>query len=32
MLRINALDVTGLFIGAFGLLSSLIANIVSALE
>jgi len=32
LLKINALDVVGLFISAFGLLSSLVANIVSVLE
>lgn len=32
LLKINALDVQGLLISAFGLLSSLIANIVSVLE
>jgi hypothetical protein len=32
LLKINALDVTGLLISAFGLVSSLIANIVSVLE
>lgn len=32
LLKINALDITGLLISAFGLLSSLIANIVSVLE
>lgn len=32
LLRMNALDVTGLLISAFGLLASLIANIVSVLE
>jgi len=32
LLRMNALDVLGLFISAFGLLASLIANIVSVLE
>lgn len=32
LLRLNALDVFGLFISAFGLLISLIANIVSVLE
>ena len=32
LLRINALDVTGLLISAFGLFSSLAANIVSVLE
>jgi len=32
LLKINALDVIGLFISAFGLLSSLVANIVSVLE
>ena len=32
LLKINALDVIGLFISAFGLLSSIIANIVSAIE
>ena len=32
LLQINALNTNGLLIGAFGLLSSLIANIVSVLE
>jgi len=32
LIRINALDVFGLFISAFGLCASLIASIVSALE
>ena len=32
LLRLNALDVVGLFISAFGLLASLISNIVSAIE
>ena len=32
LLKINALDVIGLFISAIGILSSLIAGIVSALE
>ena len=32
LLQINALDVTGLLISAFGLLISLLANIVSVLE
>jgi hypothetical protein len=32
LLKINALDITGLFISAFGLLASLITNIVSVLE
>jgi hypothetical protein len=32
LLKINALDIIGLFISAFGLLSSIIANIVSTLE
>ena len=32
LLKLNLLDVTGLLISAFGLLSSLVANIVSALE
>jgi hypothetical protein len=32
LLKINALDIFGLFISAFGLLSSLIANIVSTIE
>lgn len=32
LLKINALDVTGLLISAFGLFSSLVANIVSVLE
>ena len=32
LLRINALDIIGLFISAFGLLASLVANIVSVLE
>ena len=32
LLKINALDVMGLFISAFGLLSSIIANIVSTIE
>lgn len=32
LLKINALDVVGLLISAFGLLSSLVANIVSVLE
>jgi hypothetical protein len=32
LLRINALDVTGLIISAFGLCASLLANIVSVME
>lgn len=32
LLKINALDVSGLLISAFGLLASLIANIVSVIE
>ena len=32
LLKMNALDAVGLLISAFGLLASLIANIVSALE
>ena len=32
LLRINALDIPGLLISAFGLLISLLANIVSVLE
>ncbi len=32
LLKINALDIIGLFISAFGLFASLIANIVSVLE
>lgn len=32
LLKINALDVMGLFISAFGLFSSLVANIVSVIE
>jgi len=32
LLRINALDIIGLFISAFGIFISLIANIVSVLE
>ena len=32
LLRLNVLDVFGLFVSAFGLLASLIANIVSAIE
>jgi hypothetical protein len=32
LLRLDALDVVGLFISAFGLLASLIANIVSVLD
>jgi hypothetical protein len=32
LLKLNALDVIGLLISAFGLLASLIANIVSVLE
>jgi len=32
LLKLNVLDIFGLFISAFGLLASLIANIVSALE
>ncbi len=32
LLRLNVLDILGLFISAFGLLASLIANIVSVLE
>ncbi len=32
LLKLNPLDVTGLLISAFGLLSSLVASIVSALE
>jgi len=32
LLQINALDITGLLISSFGLLISLLANIVSVLE
>jgi hypothetical protein len=32
LLKLNALDVTGLFISAFGILTSLASNIVSTLE
>ena len=32
LLKLNALDVIGLLISAFGLLSSLVVNIVSVLE
>lgn len=32
LLKLNVLDVSGLFIAAFGLFASLIADIVSALE
>lgn len=32
LLKINVLDVMGLFISAFGLFASLMANIVSVLE
>jgi len=32
LLKINALDILGLLISAFGLLISLVANIVSVLE
>ena len=32
LLNLNALDVVGLLISSFGLLSSLVANIVSVLE
>jgi len=32
LIKTNSLDATGLIISAFGLLSSLIANIVSVLE
>ena len=32
LLKLNALDAKGLLISAFGLLSSLVANIVSTLE
>lgn len=32
LLRLNLLDVNGLLISAFGLLASLVANIVSAIE
>lgn len=32
LLKTNALDVIGLFISAFGLLSSIIANIVSVID
>jgi len=32
LLKVNALDFIGLFISAFGLLSSIIANIVSTIE
>ncbi len=32
LLKLNALDMSGLLISAFGLLASLIANIVSVLE
>jgi len=32
LLKINALDLIGLFISAFGLFASLVANIVSVVE
>lgn len=32
LLKINALDIIGLFISAFGLFASLVASIVSVLE
>jgi hypothetical protein len=32
LLKLNALDITGLLISAFGLLSSLVTNIISVLE
>ena len=32
LLKLNALDVTGLFISAFGILTSLASNIVSVLD
>jgi len=32
LIRLNALDIPGLLISAFGLLASLIANIVSVIE
>ena len=32
LIKLNAMDVVGLLISAFGLLASLIANIVSVLE
>ena len=32
LLKLNVLDITGLLISAFGLLSSLVANIISVLE
>ena len=32
LLKLNALDIFGLFVSAFGLLASLVANIVSVLE
>ena len=32
LLKINALDILGLFISAFGLLSSIIVNIIGALD
>ena len=32
LLKINALDLIGLFISAFGLLSSIIVNIISVLD
>ena len=32
LLKINALDLIGLFISAFGLLSSIIMNIISVLD
>ena len=32
LLKINALDIIGLFISAFGLISSIIVNIISVLD
>ena len=32
LLKINALDLVGLFISAFGLISSIIVNIISVLD
>ncbi len=32
LLRLNVLDITGLFISAFGLFASLVANVVSTIE
>ena len=32
LLQLNALDITGLLISGFGLLASLIANVVSTIE